>query len=114
MKQEFSKPIRQEAVWWSVFLCNIALHFECRFNKNSLLRCYFLVFFRLGTKWSACNEPVSNLKNCFISQVVIQEVKLELEDVAVDEETLAGDAKEKIRAMIENGEPKKAICKLAA
>jgi len=30
----------------------------------------------------------------------------------VDEETLAGNAKEKVRAMIENGEPKKAVCKL--
>ena len=39
----------KNAVWKSVFLCifmhlSSALHFECRFNQNSLLQCYFLVF----------------------------------------------------------------------
>ena len=28
----------------------LLLHFECRFNKNSLLRSYFLVFFA-GFQW---------------------------------------------------------------
>ena len=33
--------IAEEALWWSVIFLHIALHFECWFNKNSLLLCYF-------------------------------------------------------------------------
>ena len=41
--------IEEKTVWRSVFLC-IALHIECRFNKNALLQSYFLAVCRLGVE----------------------------------------------------------------
>ena len=37
--------IEEKVVWRSVVLLYIALHIEYRFNRNSLLQSYFLVFF---------------------------------------------------------------------
>ena len=40
--------IAEKAMWRSVFFYYMALHIECRFNKNSLLQCYFLTILKKG------------------------------------------------------------------
>ena len=46
----------EKAMWRSVFFLYMALHFQCRFNKNSLLQCYYLVILPAGL-WSQVLEP---------------------------------------------------------
>ena len=40
----FTQPAKLQKKQCEGVYFYVALHIECRFNKNSLLQCYFLVF----------------------------------------------------------------------
>ena len=52
----------------------MVLHFECRFNKNSLLRCYCLVFF-LALLYDFLNV-VHTLREQIIAEKAIAELEI--------------------------------------
>ena len=47
----------------------IALHFECQFNKNSLLQGYFLEFLLAGMREVLNSTPILNRPSCTKSSV---------------------------------------------
>ena len=65
-------PSRQNRRKSSVEECifeYMALHFECRFNKNSLLQCYFLAILPVGYLHSYdCSEGSKVRNSIFISR----------------------------------------------